>query len=76
MQAKNIPTLIAALNEGVVAVTITKKDGTSRVMAATRCLEHIPESQCDKLTDPNASGTLVWDTENEGWRNLLWSAVQ
>jgi len=75
MQAQNIPALIASLNEGIVPVTITKKDGTSRVLSATRCQERIPEDQRAKLKEPTASGALVWDTDHEGWRNLLWSAV-
>jgi hypothetical protein len=74
---KNI--LKSLLQEGIVNVTFTKKDGTSRVMKATLKSEKIPQSEAPKNENPmrvkSDAVQAVYDLEKEGWRSFRWDSL-
>lgn len=70
------------LNEGLVTVTFTKKNGEQRIMTCTLSSDIIPQHQLPK---PIAEGTeprkrdpdslSVWDVNAEGWRSFIWENI-
>ena len=74
--------LIENLNNGIVTVQFTKKDGTERVMKCTRNVNEIPADQLPK-GDKNLSeekvetdNIKVFDIEANGWRSFNYSTVK
>jgi hypothetical protein len=61
---------------GMVKVTFTKKNGSSRIMRCTLASHLLPvyafsdngEEKKEKAT--TAGVVAVWDTENDGWRSF------
>jgi hypothetical protein len=63
------------LNEYVVEVTFTKKDGTERVMNCTLLEDYLPET-----TGVGSAASLdalaVYDTDVEDWRSFRWDSIK
>ena len=71
--------LIEALQENVITLTFTKKNGMTRTMTCTQNRQFLNEN-AEKLSyvepsgpakdNSNNSYAVVWDIENEGWRTV------
>ena len=63
------------LNEYVVEVTFTKKDGTERVMNCTLQEDYLPET-----TGVGRAASLdavsVYDVDKEDWRSFRWDSIK
>lgn len=78
MKNKKLENLQAALQENVVHVWFTKKDGGTRLMKCTRNLDLVPEEQHEGIDDQRIIGEKiigVYDFDNSAWRSFLKSAV-
>ena len=68
------------LQERVVGVTFTKKDGTERVMQATLSGDFIPEATNTEISansrKKSDEALAVWDTEAQAWRSFRWDSVK
>ena len=63
------------LNEYVVEVTFTKKDGTERVMNCTLHEDYLPETTgAGRAVSSDA--LAVFDTEVEDWRSFRWDSIK
>lgn len=77
---QNLDLLKQALYEGVVSVTFTKKDGSTREMKATLKSDLLPaapvqeNSQKKLQQDPNL--VHVYDTQAQGWRSFRMERLQ
>ena len=67
----------ACLQEGVVEVKFTKKNGEERVMLATLHDGLIPVDLQPKGDDRKKSdeAQAVYDVEADGWRSFRWDSV-
>jgi len=63
------------LNEYVVEVTFTKKDGTERVMNCTLQEDYLPETTGAGRSG-NSDALAVFDTEVEDWRSFRWDSIK
>ena len=66
------------LNEGIIEVKFTKKDGTPRVMKCTLKTELIPLEHAPKGTAKarvNTDVISVFDVENQGWRSFNCNSI-
>ena len=61
------------LNEGVISVLFTKKDGTERLMECTLHEDYVPEIKGTKAINPDV--IAVYDIEAEGWRSFRWDSI-
>lgn len=71
--------LLQEMQTGVVKVTFTKADGTTRVMNCTRNLELIPTDKHPKTIPSNSDQTdriTAFDIDAAGWRSFKFSALQ
>jgi hypothetical protein len=57
------------LENNIVKVLFTKKDGSPREMICTRQSEYAPATT-NPRTNSNPSVLTVWDLENAGWRSI------
>jgi len=67
-----------SLNEGVVTVIFTKKDGTERTMICTTRPNLIPSGSLatsDKPRKPNPAIQTVWDLQKRAWRSFRWDSI-
>ena len=67
------------LNENVVQIEFTKKDGSNRIMICTRNFSKIPkESHPKEDTNKIANENIlkVWDTEKSAWRSVRLDSIQ
>lgn len=80
----NVEGLRAALQEHVVAIDFTKKDGSKRHLVGTtqpayleRAENLTAEQIATRASSEHDSGDLVkaWDTENGGWRSFHYDQV-
>jgi hypothetical protein len=63
------------LNEYVVEVTFTKKDGTERVMNCTLLEDYLPETTgVGKAASFDA--VSVYDVDKEDWRSFRWDSIK
>jgi hypothetical protein len=67
--------LLANLEEGVVEVTFTKKDGTERVMNCTLLEDYLPETTGAGRSS-SSDAVAVYDVEAEGWRSFRWDSLK
>jgi hypothetical protein len=70
--------LNSILQESIVTVTFTKKDGSERTMKCTLKSEMIPSDKMPKgsnRTKPSES-IAVFDVENDGWRSFRLDSVK
>lgn len=69
--------LIDMLQEGVVNVVFTKKDGTQRLMKCTLdtgiAIPH--EKKTDREKKVNENILAVWDIESSGWRSFNLNSI-
>jgi hypothetical protein len=63
------------LNEYVIEVTFTKKDGTERVMNCTLLEDYLPET-----TGAGRAASLdavsVYDVDKDDWRSFRWDSIE
>jgi len=63
------------LNEYVIEVTFTKKDGTERVMNCTLLEDYLPET-----TGAGRAASLdavsVYDVDKDDWRSFRWDSIK
>lgn len=77
---QDLEQLQSALYAGIVTVTFTKKDGTTRVMSATLKADLLPPAPVQAntrkkaLQDPNL--IHVYDTQAQGWRSFRMERLQ
>mgnify|MGYP003660898410 CR=1 FL=1 len=62
------------LNEGIISVLFTKKDGTERLMECTLHEDYVPEIKGTKAINPDV--IAVYDIEAEGWRSFRWDSIK
>jgi hypothetical protein len=63
------------LNEYVIEVTFTKKDGTERVMNCTLIEDYLPETTgVGKAASLDA--VSVYDVDKEDWRSFRWNSIK
>jgi hypothetical protein len=70
--------LNSVLQEGVVSVKFTKKDGSERILKCTLKSDMIPSDKTPKgsnRTKPSES-IAVFDIENDGWRSFRLDSVK
>lgn len=66
--------LIDLLEERIVEVTFTKKDGTKRVMNCTLHEDYLPETVgSDKERSDEA--LAVFDVDKDAWRSFRWDSI-
>jgi hypothetical protein len=63
------------LNEYVIEVTFTKKDGTERVMNCTLLEDYLPETTGTGRAG-NSDALAVFDTDVEDWRSFRWDSIK
>jgi hypothetical protein len=63
------------LNEYVVEVTFTKKDGTERVMNCTLMEDYLPETTGVGRA-ANFDAVSVYDVDKEDWRSFRWDSIK
>jgi hypothetical protein len=65
------------LNENIVTVEFTKKDGTQRVMKCTLSADVIPVENLPKgeITYTSDQAQAVYDVERNGWRSFRWDSL-
>jgi len=70
--------LIDRLKNGVVEITFTKKDGTTRVMPCTLQESVIPTSTSEKTSTKTKSADVctVWALDVNDWRAFRWDSFQ
>jgi hypothetical protein len=71
--------LRAILQEGVVTITFTKKDGDERVIKATLKEDLIPEEMIPKGTSTrkkSEESQSVFDVEKDEWRSFRWDSIK
>jgi hypothetical protein len=71
--------LAGILEQSVVEVTFTKKDGTERVMYCTLDEECLPELEMVTIVDKDQlkRDTLaVYDVDADGWRSFRWDSIK
>lgn len=69
--------LVRLLEEGVVNVKFTKKDGSVRHMKCTLFDAIIQpyERKTDRVKAQNDHIISVWDVENDGWRSINYDTI-
>jgi hypothetical protein len=71
--------LVFLLQEGIVNVTFTKKDGSKRILRATLQQDKIPQQNKPKGDNPwrtkSEEAQAVFDLDNDGWRSFRWDSV-
>jgi hypothetical protein len=71
--------LRAILQEGVVSITFTKKDGDERVIKATLKEDLIPFDMIPKGTSTrkkSEESQSVFDVEKDEWRSFRWDSIK
>lgn len=68
----NISELRNIINNDVVTVVFTKKDGSTREMLCTTMpsILGLPGDAYVQTQTPSDTIVTVWDLENEGWRSF------
>lgn len=67
--------LLANLEESIVEVTFTKKDGTERVMNCTLQEDYSPETT-GVGRSASFDAVSVYDVDKEDWRSFRWDSVK
>jgi hypothetical protein len=67
--------LLANLEESIVEVTFTKKDGTDRVMNCTLIEDYLPET-AGVGRAASLDAVSVYDVDKEDWRSFRWDSVK
>ena len=67
--------LLANLEESIVEVTFTKKDGTERVMNCTLLEDYLPETT-GAGRSAGSDALAVFDVDADGWRSFRWDSIK
>ena len=67
--------LAGMLENGIVEITFTKKDGTERVMNCTLLEDYLPETVGSGRTT-NSDAVAVFDVDADGWRSFRWDSIK
>jgi hypothetical protein len=67
--------LVGILEQSIVEVTFTKKDGTERVMNCTLLEDYLPETT-GAGRSASSDAVAVFDTDVEDWRSFRWDSVK
>jgi hypothetical protein len=67
--------LAGILEQSVVEVTFTKKDGTERVMNCTLLEDYLPETT-GAGRSAGSDALAVFDIDADGWRSFRWDSIK
>ena len=67
--------LAGMLEQSVVEITFTKKDGTERVMNCTLLEDYLPETT-GAGRSAGSDALAVFDVDADGWRSFRWDSVK
>ena len=67
--------LAGILEQSVVEITFTKKDGTERVMNCTLLEDYLPETT-GAGRSAGSDALAVFDVDADGWRSFRWDSVK
>jgi len=67
--------LAGILEQSVVEVTFTKKDGTERVMNCTLLEDYLPETT-GAGRSAGSDSLAVYDVDSDGWRSFRWDSIK
>ena len=67
--------LAGILEQSVVEVTFTKKDGTERVMNCTLLEDYLPETS-GAGRSAGSDALAVFDVDADGWRSFRWDSIK
>ena len=67
--------LAGILEQSVVEVTFTKKDGTERVMNCTLLEDYLPETT-GAGRSAGSDARAVFDVDADGWRSFRWDSIK
>ena len=67
--------LAGMLEQSVVEITFTKKDGTERVMNCTLDGEYLPETT-GAGRSAGSDALAVFDVDADGWRSFRWDSIK
>jgi hypothetical protein len=68
--------LAGMLEQSVVEVTFTKKDGTERVMNCTLLEDYLPETTGAGRSSASSDALAVYDVDADGWRSFRWDSIK
>ncbi len=67
--------LAGILEQSIVEVTFTKKDGTERVMNCTLLEDYLPETT-GVGRSAGSDALAVFDVDADGWRSFRWDSIK
>jgi hypothetical protein len=67
--------LAGILEQSIVEVTFTKKDGTERVMNCTLLEDYLPETT-GAGRSAGSDALAVFDVDADGWRSFRWDSIK
>ena len=67
--------LAGILEQSVVEITFTKKDGTERVMNCTLLEDYLPEIT-GAGRSAGSDALAVFDVDADGWRSFRWDSIK
>ena len=67
--------LAGMLEQSIVEVTFTKKDGTERVMNCTLLEDYLPETT-GAGRSAGSDALAVFDVDADGWRSFRWDSIR
>ena len=67
--------LAGILEQSVVEITFTKKDGTERVMNCTLLEDYLPETT-GAGRSAGSDALAVFDVDADGWRSFRWDSIK
>jgi hypothetical protein len=67
--------LAGILEQSIVEVTFTKKDGTERVMNCTLLEDYLPETT-GVGSSAGSDALAVYDVDADGWRSFRWDSIK
>ena len=63
------------MEQSIVEVTFTKKDGTERVMNCTLLEDYLPETT-GAGRSAGSDALAVFDVDADGWRSFRWDSIK
>jgi hypothetical protein len=67
--------LAGILEQSIVEVTFTKKDGIQRVMNCTLLEDYLPETT-GAGRSAGSDALAVFDVDADGWRSFRWDSIK
>jgi len=67
--------LAGILEQSIVEVTFTKKEGTERVMNCTLLEDYLPETT-GAGRSAGSDALAVFDVDADGWRSFRWDSIK